>query len=57
MRLQGEGPSLSLIHIWGTIATLLVTPMKRSHLAMGKIGALAIIALLSGLSSTLGTIL
>ncbi len=41
----------------GTIATLLVTPMKRSHLAMGKIGALAIIALLSGLSSTLGTIL
>ena len=41
----------------GTIATLLVTPMKRSHLSMGKIGALAIIALLSGLSSTLGTIL
>ena len=41
----------------GTIATLLVTPMKRSHLAIGKVVALSVIALLSGLSSTLGTIL
>lgn len=40
----------------GTITTMLVTPMKRSSLAMGKIAALAIIALLSGLSSTIGTI-
>lgn len=41
----------------GTIATLLVTPVKRSHIAIGKILALSIIALLSGASSTLGTIL
>ena len=41
----------------GTITTMLVTPMKRSSLAMGKIAALAIIALLSGLSSTVGTII
>ncbi len=41
----------------GTIATMLVTPMKRSHLAIGKISALALIALLSGISSALGTIL
>ncbi len=40
----------------GTITTMLVTPMKRSSLAMGKIAALAIIALLSGLSSTIGTV-
>lgn len=39
----------------GTIATLLVTPAKRSHIAMGKIAALSIIALLSGASSALGT--
>lgn len=38
----------------GTIATLLVTPVKRSHIAIGKIIALSIIALLSGISSTLG---
>lgn len=41
----------------GTIATLLVTPMKRSELAIGKIISLSGIALLSGLSSFLGTIL
>lgn len=41
----------------GTIATLLVTPVKRSHIAIGKILALSIIALLSGASSTIGTIL
>ncbi len=41
----------------GTIATLLVTPIKRSELAIGKILALSVIALLSGISSFLGTIL
>ena len=41
----------------GTIATILVTPVKRSHIAIGKIIALSIIALLSGISSTLGTVL
>lgn len=41
----------------GTIATLLVTPMKRSSLALGKIVSLSIIALLSGISSFVGTFL
>ena len=41
----------------GTIATLLVTPMKRSHLALGKIISLSVIAILSGLSSFIGTML
>ena len=41
----------------GTIATLLVTPMKRSALALGKIFSLSAIALLAGLSSFLGTML
>ena len=41
----------------GTIATMLITPAKRSHIALGKIIALSIIALLSGLSSTVGTML
>ena len=41
----------------GTISTLLVTPLKRSHLALGKICALSIIALLAGASSTVGTLL
>lgn len=41
----------------GTIATLLVTPMKRSHLAIGKIVSLSAIAILSGLSSFLGMML
>lgn len=41
----------------GTIATLLVTPVGRGQIALGKITALAMIALLSGFSSTLGTVL
>ena len=41
----------------GTIATLLVTPMKRSQLAIGKIVSLGVIGLLSGLSSFVGTML
>lgn len=41
----------------GTIATLLVTPVKRSHLAIGKIISLSVIAILSGLSSFMGTML
>ena len=39
----------------GTIATLLVTPMKRSSLALGKVFSLSMIALLSGISSFVGT--
>ena len=38
----------------GTIATLLVTPMKRNELALGKIVSLSGIALLSGISSFVG---
>jgi len=38
----------------GTFATLLVTPMKRSELALGKIVSLSSIALLSGISSFIG---
>lgn len=41
----------------GTIATLLITPTKRSHIALGKIFALSLIAVLSGTSSTVGTVL
>ncbi len=41
----------------GTIATLLITPAKRSHIAIGKILALSIMALLSGASSTIGLVL
>ena len=41
----------------GTIATLLVTPVKRSHLAVGKILSLSAIAVLSGVSSFVGLIL
>lgn len=41
----------------GTIATLLVTPMKRSALALGKVISLSTIALLSGISSFFGTML
>ena len=41
----------------GTIATLLVTPRKRSALALAKIVSLSAIALLAGLSSFLGTML
>ncbi len=40
----------------GTIATLLVTPVKRGYVAVGKIAALSVIALLSGLSSCLGMV-
>ena len=38
----------------GTIATLLVTPMHRNELALGKIVSLSGIALLSGISSFVG---
>ena len=41
----------------GTIATLLVTPLKRWELALGKILSLCIIALLSGASSFIGVML
>lgn len=41
----------------GTIATLLITPAGRGNIAMGKIAALSLIALLSGASSAIGTIL
>lgn len=41
----------------GTIATLLVTPMKRSSLALGKIISLTCISLLAGISSFIGTML
>ena len=39
----------------GTIATMLITPISRGNIALGKIIALSIIALLSGISSTVGT--
>ena len=41
----------------GTIATLLVTPVKRSNIALGKIFALSTISVLSALSSFIGIIL
>ena len=41
----------------GTIATLLVTPVKRSYLAIGKILSLSVIAVLSGISSFIGLVL
>lgn len=41
----------------GTIATLLVTPMKRRDLAMGKMISLSVIGLLSGISSFVGIML
>ncbi len=41
----------------GTIATILVTPIRRSELALGKIFSLSIISLLGGLSSTIGVLL
>ncbi|OQA78815.1 MAG: ABC-2 family transporter protein [Tenericutes bacterium ADurb.Bin239] len=41
----------------GTIATLLVTPVKRSTLAIGKIIALSIVAMVSATSSFLGVML
>ena len=41
----------------GTIATLLVTPVNRRDLAIGKILSLSVISLLSGVSSFIGTML
>ncbi len=41
----------------GTIATLLITPTNRSHIAIGKILALSLMALISGASSTIGIVL
>ncbi len=41
----------------GTIATLLITPIRRGDIAIGKIMALSLMALMSGASSTIGTIL
>lgn len=41
----------------GTIATLLITPIGRNEIALGKILALSLIAVLSGASSAIGTIL
>lgn len=40
----------------GTIASMLITPTRRSHIAIGKILALAVIAIVSGTSSTIGII-
>ena len=41
----------------GTIAALLITPTPRSQIILGKVCALSVMALLSGLSSFLGTFL
>ena len=41
----------------GTMATLLVTPARRSEIAIGKIISLSVISILSGLSSFLGVML
>lgn len=41
----------------GTIATLLVTPMKRSHLALGKLISLSVFGLIGAISSFIGTML
>ena len=41
----------------GTIATLLVTPLRRNELALGKVVSLSCIALLSGISSFIGIVL
>ena len=41
----------------GTIATLLITPIKRHELALGKITALSIMSLLGGLCSFVGVLL
>ena len=40
----------------GTLASLLMTPIKRSELALGKISALTLISLTSGIVSFLGLI-
>lgn len=41
----------------GTISTLLVTPTKRSHIAIGKVLALTVTSLVSSLSSFIGLLL
>ncbi len=41
----------------GTIATMLLTPVKRSHIAVGKMLSLAIVSLASCLSSLAGVVL
>lgn len=41
----------------GTMATLLVTPVKRSQIAIGKISALSLLTLISATSSFIGIIL
>lgn len=41
----------------GTLTTILVTPIKRSELAIGKILSLSIISVLSGISSFIGIVL
>ena len=41
----------------GTIATMLVTPLKRSHLALGKIFSLASLSFLYGLTTSIAVIL
>ena len=41
----------------GTISTILITPVKRSEIAMGKILGLSVLSLLSAVSSFLGIIL
>ncbi len=41
----------------GTIAALLITPVPRSQIILGKVCALSVMALLGGLSSFLGTFL
>ncbi|MDR0491958.1 MAG: ABC transporter permease subunit [Oscillospiraceae bacterium] len=41
----------------GTIATLLVTPMKRGELAVGKILSLAVLSFISGMVTAVATIL
>jgi sodium transport system permease protein len=41
----------------GTLTTILVTPIRRSQLAIGKILSLSVLAVLSGISSFIGTAL
>jgi sodium transport system permease protein len=41
----------------GTIATLLVTPVKRSQIAIGKVFSLSVLSMLSSLSSFIGIII
>ncbi|MBD5160566.1 MAG: ABC transporter permease [Oscillibacter sp.] len=41
----------------GTIATMLITPIRRGDIALGKILALAVISMISAASSTVGTVL